>query len=396
MHNRILFITPNLENVGAPRSMLRMCKVARDLGYDVSVWSRNPGPLCAEYQENGFDVRILSTLDAFRRSVRNEIKQFDLAVCNTIELERYERLCSRYIPTVWYVREAANIHFFLKCHRTRLSTLKRSRNIVCLSEYAAEALKKYTKQELRVVRNCIEDESGIVNALTPGCSERVRFFQLGSLEHRKGYDVILAAYGAMPADYQERSELIFAGRITPSTAEYANNILKYLNTLPNGHYMGELMGIERLKAIGEMDVVIVASRDDACALTALEGAMLSRPLIVTENVGGKYVVKADSGMIVKTDDVENMKSAMMQMIDKKDKLAEMGRQSRLHYEEMASMEVYEHSMEQLFKLCEKKYSKAFKYERLRNSIVMRPYIAEGLDLCSAVLMRLKLIIRKTE
>ena len=98
-----------------------------------------------------------------------------------------------------------------------------------------------------------------------------------------------------------------------------------------------------------MDVVVVASRDESCSLVALEGAMLSRPLIVTENVGAKYMVTPQNGLIVPSNDVDAMKDALMTMIDNRASLYEMGRESRKRYEALASMARHESAFAQLFK-----------------------------------------------
>ena len=100
-----------------------------------------------------------------------------------------------------------------------------------------------------------------------------------------------------------------------------------------------------------MDVVIVASRDESCSLVALEGAMLSKPLIVTENVGAKYIVENGSnGIIVKSDDVYSLKNAMMSMIDSRKSLASMGEKSRLLYDKLASMQKHKKDLGDLFNL----------------------------------------------
>ena len=99
-----------------------------------------------------------------------------------------------------------------------------------------------------------------------------------------------------------------------------------------------------------MDVVVVASRDESCSLVALEGAMLSKPLIVTENVGAKYMVSEENGMVVKTADVNDLMTAMMQMIDRKSELAKMGAASRKMYDTYASMQSYTQDMKKMYAL----------------------------------------------
>lgn len=41
----------------------------------------------------------------------------------------------------------------------RQKDLEESNNIYCVSEYAAEAISKYTNKKIRVIRNAVEDES---------------------------------------------------------------------------------------------------------------------------------------------------------------------------------------------------------------------------------------------
>ena len=43
-HNKILFISHEMSYTGAPRSLLRMCRVAKSLGYVPTVWTMCSGP----------------------------------------------------------------------------------------------------------------------------------------------------------------------------------------------------------------------------------------------------------------------------------------------------------------------------------------------------------------
>lgn len=366
---RILFISPELSYTGAPRSMLEICKTAKELGYDVTVWSAEPGPLESGFLAEGFAVTIVPTVRASHPDTIALIKGFDLAVCNTIETDAFARTCCRYIPTVWYIHEAANIPNFLKNTSRRLDWLETSRDIVCVSEYAAKEIRKYTKRDTPIIRNCIEDVSDRYLKVAPGSSEKVRFIQLGTIEYIKAFDVLLEAFRLLPPRYREKSELYLAGRLLPWISEYTKQILREAEEMDSVTYLGELTATDAMRTIAEMDVVVVASRGESCSMVALEGAMLSRPLIVTEDVGASYLVKEDNGIIVKTGDAESLEKAIEQMIDRADRLKEMGDRSRAYYEEMAGMEYFREELGKLFQLCEKKDSFSFKLERIRNRAV---------------------------
>ena len=346
---RILFVSPELPQTGAPRSLLRMCRVAKDLGYHAELWSAKDGPFRMEYEKLGIPVNIVPENRLKEDSIRKAISSFDMAVCNTIVTDAYERVCSTLIPTVWYIREATNIPDFITGNWMREYTLKNSRNICCVSEYAAEAIQKFTAQEVRVFPNCVEDEVEMATDYVAGSGDKIKFVQFGTMEYRKGYDVLLAAYQAMPETYKEKAELYFAGGFINSGTPYCSYLFARMKDEPNVHYLGVVRGeANKIQTLSKMDVVVVASRDESCSLVALEGAMLSKPLIVTENVGAKYIVKEANGFVVKTGDVESLMRAMMALIDGKNKLAQMGVSSREMYEKHANMDAYTKNMAKLY------------------------------------------------
>ena len=158
----------------------------------------------------------------------------------------------------------------------------------------------------------------------------------------------MAAYKTMPKEYQNRAEVYFAGGFINSGTPFCSYLFRKMEGVEGVHYLGLIQGEEKkIETLSSMDVVVVASRDESCSLVALEGAMLSKPLIVTENVGAKYMVEEENGFIVSTGDVDSLRTAMMQMIDCRGQLKEMGKASRKLYEEKAGMEAYTRSMREL-------------------------------------------------
>lgn len=357
-NKRILFVSPEMIYSGAPRSLLRMCKVARDLGYDVTVWSAKNGPFVTEYAKEDFKVTIVTEED-IKKNI-SKIEKFDMAVCNTVMTSKYAEICCQYIPTVWYIREATNIPDFIRNNKERAYVIKHSPDIYVVSDYAAKALEKYADNPIHVVHNCVEDEVSLAISYECGSGEKVKFVQFGTMEYRKGYDVLLAAYKAMPEEYRMSAELYFAGGFINSGTPFCSYLFREIQGVEGVHYLGLLRGEEaKVQALSQMDVVVVASRDESCSLVALEGAMLSKPLIVTDNVGAKYIVNDENGYIVDTADVEALKSAMMKMIDHRSRLSDMGRASRKQYDLHASMEVYTASMKKLYSLSKQKGKEEF-------------------------------------
>ena len=371
---RILFVTPELVYTGAPRSLLRMCRVAIELGYKPVVWSAKSGSFITEYENWGIDVSIIPENYLSKKEIREQIKSYDMAVCNTIVTDKYAKVCSYYIPTIWYIREATNIPDFCKNNPERLFLLKHSKDLCCVSDYAEKAIRKYAKHKIKIVHNSVEEETDLALPYAAGTNEKVRFVQFGTMEYRKGYDVLLAAYKEMPRDYQQKAEVYFAGGFINSGSPYCSYLFGNMKEVENVHYLGVIKGEQKkIETLSQMDVIVVASRDESCSLVALEGAMLSKPLIVTENVGAKYMVRGDNGIIVNTDDVVSLKKAMMYMIDHKEQLEEMGQKSRSYYDKYASMDSYREELRKLYSLTNRKGRILFKINAINNRIVFSPF-----------------------
>lgn len=373
---KVLFVTPELPYTGAPRSMLRMCMVAQKLGYQVVVWSMCDGPFRSEYENRNIEVRIVP--EKKLPDVEAEIEKYDMAVCNTIVTDKYAKICEKHIPTIWFIREATNIPDFCRNNEERFEYLKKCNNIYCVSEYAENAIKCFTDNNVSIIHNCVEDEVDMATSYEVGTSDKVRFVQFGTMEYRKGYDVLAAAYLEMPKKYRDCSELYFAGGFINSGMPFCAYLFSKIEKYKSIHYLGVVKGErDKIETLSRMDVVVVASRDESCSLVALEGAMLSKPLIVTENVGAKYMVNEKNGCIVKTGDVNALKEAMMKLIDKKSMLKEMGKESRERYNKFASMSNHIMELKTLYNLTEKR-----KDYRYRESAFQSRKGEESFHLCS--------------
>ena len=338
---KVLLVSHSFSYTGAPHSLLRIGKVLVDSGYSCEVWSPHHGPLESDFKNNGINVRIIPTNCLYDSNIVRTIKTFDCAIINTILTHEYYSKIARYIPSIWYIREASNVPDYctMQHNLKMLNCLKRADTIYCVSNYASSYLQKYNKN-VKVVHNCIEDRSSLVKSERPYHST-IRFLQLGSIEPRKGYDVLLDAFSALPEKLKSQAELFFAGQITPNNKEYGESIVSKSLKMENVHYLGKINNDAEIANLeNESDVIVVASLDESCSLVALEATMMSKALIITENVGAKYIVNQENGIIVKTGSVESLREAMESMIENKDHLAEMGIASRKMYEDFASMDKY--------------------------------------------------------
>ena len=371
MGKKILLYVHELSYSGSPFSTLRLSRALKDLGYFVTVWSFKEGPFRKEYESNGIDIEIVDRNLLRKKETLKKAGNFDLLIANSIITREAVEAIRTVIPTVWYIREAENIPDFFNNDFKRGNLLKRVENIWSVSEYAKEFITSFFNKNVTVLHNCVDDEFSEKEYIVKNENDRgdvVKFVVIGSIEYRKGVDVLIDAYNLLSENYKEKCELHLVGRTIESEIVYFNRINKAVENNKNIVYHGEITDRnEMLRLYHEMDVVTVISRDESCSLVALEGAMMQKPLIVSENVGAKYLVDSESGWIVKTGSAIALSEVMMQCIDEKNKLSIMGEVSRKKYLETSTFEKYKENLSFIisnyFVQSKKEYARNHKIDR---------------------------------
>lgn len=339
VRKRILLFSHELTYTGAPHSLLRICRMLLKNGFDIEVWSAEDGDFKEEFTKLGIMVRIVPNNMIYDPIIADAIRNFDLAIANTLISHRFFNVSKDLVPTIWYIREAQNIPEICRGNPDREKGLRNARTLYCVSEYAKEYIQRKYNPEVQVVHNCVEDYyQGIENNV----EGKINFICAGTLTHRKAFDVYIDAYEQMPQDYQKKSHLYFMGRLIDSRADYWKPLLKRADANDNITYLGEIKDTqEKISLFEKMNVFVVVSRDESCSLIVLEGAMMGKPLIVSENVGAKYMVDENTGWIVKTNSPGELRKVFENIIDNPQQLLRMGKNARTKYLETSTIEIYE-------------------------------------------------------
>lgn len=343
-NRRILIVTHQLEYTGSEHSLLRMCQVLQSQDVSVDVWSYSDGGFRKKLDNIGIGVEIVDPRSFLSLEMQERIKEYDLTISNTALTYSFIVASQNLVRTIWYIREAQNLPLMLPGNKGLLKCLLNAKNIYCVSEYAQDFIVANYNKQVRVLHNCVEDEFQKLNiSKNINKGNTIKFLTLGTIEKRKGYDVLLHAYLGLEKSYRDKSEIHFAGRLMPF--EWAKRFHEpFLSEIENKegiYYHGEITDRNViLRLIDEADVIVIPSRDESCSLVALEGAMMGKPLIVTENVGAKYLVNDLNGWIVKTGDKESLRKVFKEIIDNPKRLKGMGVASRVGYLKTSTYEIF--------------------------------------------------------
>ena len=338
-NKKILLYSHELTYTGAPHSLLRMAKIYLLQNCRVDLWTRLDGEFRREFEKIGIKVKVVPDGDVTLPHVMQEIAEYDLAVANTVISSKFYSVASKLVPTIWYIREALNLPSMVDSVPERLQTLKNADEIYCVSEFAQNFIRKTYNPHVKVVHNCIEDH--YVESVN-NVQGKINILLAGNIKHNKGFDIAIEAFNLLPQEYQKMMSLNFIGRCPDNAEEYYTRILQAIQDNPNMNYMGEITDeSQKLQIFKDTNVVLVPSRSESCSLVTLEGAMMGKALIVTENVGAKYILTSLNGWIIPSEGVKELKDVFMQICEYPDSLINMGAESRKMYLKTSTIDRYE-------------------------------------------------------
>ena len=326
---KILLISHNLNIEGAPISLLLIGSILIKNGFSVDVLSLREGQLKENYLSLGIQV--------FNISDKFDYNEYDLIIANTVLTYKYINLLKDKVPSIWFIRESKNIMDFEKIYPDLAINIHYMPYIYCVSEMAKNFIDSRYRQKVKVLHNfCLDSYRNIENTL----SDKVQFTFVGTLCSRKGIEILLNVFNNLNAKYANKYQLNIIGKFFEETVAYKQKLKNKIKSNPNIIYHGIKLDNEKQELYEKTNVFVIPSLEEPASRVAIEACMIGRPLIVTQNVGAKYLVTPDTGWVVKTGDIESLKKCIEKILDNKFDLIYMGKKAREMYLNTSSLEIY--------------------------------------------------------
>lgn len=158
-------------------------------------------------------------------------------------------------------------------------TLRRQQAIVALSEkYAEDLRRRYPRQEVQCIYNT-SPFAGIRPAADKvrGAKGRIKLIAVGTLQYRKGFDLLIKAIASMPSFDREKLAVTIVGG-GPSHAELAE--------LVNHHQLSHIITLagesnDVAAFLEPSDAYILTSRDEGLPISLIEACSFGLPIIST-------------------------------------------------------------------------------------------------------------------
>jgi glycosyltransferase involved in cell wall biosynthesis len=331
----VLFVSHELSLTGAPRMLFYAAKaVLADGGFPV-VTAPKDGPMRQELVEAGIAVIIDESITHNHFLFGSFAKNFDAVVVNTIALDGVVRQLQQFedLKLIWWMHEAQVLKTTLAGRRD--IDLERVR-LLCVSEYAKDHVPAGYSAD--VLYNGVPDQQGCV----PAASRQpagFTFVLAGTIEPRKGQDIFAAAILLLPEEVRSACRFVLTGKLWDMHVPFWQDIQASTRNVKQLEYLGLLEHRKVLECMAGADVVVCASRDEAFSLTAIEAAMLGKPVIVSRSVGVSRALEREAaGLLFESGDAASLAAQLQHAFEHADEMRRMGARARQAYEREVTLE----------------------------------------------------------
>jgi len=342
---KILLVSHQLTTTGSPLMLYNLTEELLKQGFSPMVVSYNGGSLGSSFEKIGVNVLCGEIYNDNPEVLKNLASNFDKIIVNSVvcfsAIDLFE-------DAIWWIHEGQSIETgFMQDYPKLESVLRKAKNVFVVSDYAKKTVDKfnpYSKIIKLGIKDFYKEQKNAKN------NDKIKFALVGNVCECKAQDVFIDAILKLDKKYLENCEFHF---VCEKKGRRYRKIVKDTKGLRNIFFDGIIVNQnEKWEKFSQMDVFVIPSRDESCSLVTLEACMLKKPVIVSENVGAKYMVKnGENGYIVPTENSDRLKEAMEKLIINKNGLSKMGEISREQYEKFANFDKHMEELQKIVELC---------------------------------------------
>jgi glycosyltransferase involved in cell wall biosynthesis len=224
--------------------------------------------------------------------------------------------------------------------------LKRADAIVACSEgLAAETVREFglPLEHVVTIHNGV-DVARVARAVADAAAQapapnaqEPMLLNLGTLEHKKGHDVLLRAF-ARVIQRRPDARLQIMGR----TGETKAATLALIDELRLNRHVSlttDAPHVAALRALHSADIFVLSSRNEAFSVALLEAGALGKPVVATNVCGVPELIHdGETGIIVPAEDPEALAQGMLKLLEDRSFARECGRRLRERVQRQFTLE----------------------------------------------------------
>lgn len=308
------FISHDASLSGAPIVLMRAATAIRTLGYDVEMILPTKGLLEKELEKKDIKYKILNVRSNPPLS-KLYLKDFELIFINTVVNADIVNFIPRGSKVIWWIHEAKEVYLIPDVTKNMPQKVNRNVKIFCGGDYAKKMLMEVRPQYI----------AGNLNYFTEDClpylkpkedTEYLTFTCVGTIEFRKGQDILVEAIKILPEKYLKKAKFTFVGR--NASEEITQSIYHLKNIYPDIINIYSTVSYNELREIyNTMDVLVSVSRDDPMPVVVADAMSMRKIILIGSSNGyASIVTKEDAGFIFENDNFESLAKKICFIIDK--------------------------------------------------------------------------------
>jgi len=330
----LLFISHDLSLSGAPIVLYYLAKFLKKHGFFVTVLSPYNGTLANYYTKENIPVVVDSTI---ANNPYNEFDKFianyDFVILNTIIMSHLiSRIKKLNIALAWFIHESKFGREYMSSHKEVLFGFKHADDIIFPCKETADIYKNFINTNVCIIPNgiesftCLESESKI----TKNKTSRLRIIHVGSIEPRKGQDILIESLKYIPKHLRAQFSVVFVGRVLNSN--FWLKIKKIASKYDNIEFTGQVSLNRVHEMVQKSDIFVCSSRDEVFPLTILEAMSYGKPIIATDVGGVKNMVKNKyNGFLVKNENSKAIAKSIMFFLNNMGFIKKYGENARKNF-----------------------------------------------------------------
>ena len=348
LRERGLIITTVLGFNGGSIAAVNAAIALRNCGYEIVIAAPNSNPLfLQEVRKKEITVVLYNNLMFANEKELNCLDKFKFIIVNTLQMSCCAIEIAKKRKVILWLHEALNFYEEMNYWEEKIKKEIASKQ---LKVYAVSSnaknnfIKNYPGKKVDILPYGIPQEYCVYKREK---KKNFVFAVIGYVNEQKGQDVFLDAIEKIE-HYPIYIEFWIIGKMPNN--HYVEQIRRRVKNKAYIKLFGEVTHDEIIRLYNEIDVLVVASREDMLPMVATEAMMFEKTCIVSDAAGTvNYIEEYVNGLLFSKENSDELAEKMLWCIENKNRLEGIGIQARKTYEQNFSMKVFESNLERIIK-----------------------------------------------
>jgi glycosyltransferase involved in cell wall biosynthesis len=342
----ILLVTHDLSMSGAPIAFCRLAAHLWNVGYFVTLVSPESGPRLEYCVQRGIPVVIDPLILRIPASLTSLLKNFDLILPNTIlGAQVVQAAKSMQKPCLWLVHESQYGLQRANEDPSVAAAFGLADAVGFPSDKTRQLYQRFRRDNVHFTIYCGgPPEPEAHRPKIERDRSKLMVVHLGSIEPRKGQDLLLKSIAALPSEIAEGCEFYLLGRVLD------HKFFAELQRAAQGWNQVRFLGVksheESLAYIEAADIVVCPSRDETGPTFVVEGMAYGKAIISAAVGHVPEIMEHEvSGLIVPVEDPDAMARELARLWKDRALVEKLGRNARVRYQRDLSFERFGRAVE---------------------------------------------------